>query len=66
MSTSTPPKWKLVENVVTAIERSLNAVADTKVIPNASVPELIGEVSRQVDVYIESPTGPIQTAGSFV
>jgi Restriction endonuclease len=58
MSTSMPPKWKLVENVVTAIERSLNTVAGTNVIPNASVPERISGLPRQVDVYVEIPTGP--------
>jgi len=53
-----PPKWKMVENVVAAIERSLNQVPGTKVIPNASVPERVSCVQRQVDVYLEIPTGP--------
>lgn len=55
---SNTPKWKIVENVVTAIERSLNNVPGTKVIPNASVLERISSVPRQVDVYLEIPTGP--------
>jgi hypothetical protein len=58
MSPTRPPKWRLLENVVTAIERSLNTVVGTKVIPNASVPERISGVLRQVDVYVEIPTGP--------
>lgn len=58
MSTSDTPKWKIVENVVAAIERSLNAVAGAKVIPNASIQERISGVPRQVDVYVEIPTGP--------
>jgi len=53
-----PPKWKIVENTVAAIERSLNLVSGTKVIPNASVPERVSDVLRQVDVYLEIPTGP--------
>lgn len=53
-----PPKWKMVENVVAAIERSLNQVPGTKVIPNASVLERVSSVPRQVDVYLEIPTGP--------
>ncbi len=52
------PKWKIMENVVAAIERSLNIVPGTKVIPNASVPERISGVPRQLDVYLEIPTGP--------
>lgn len=55
---SNTPKWKRVENVVAAIEKSLNNVPGTKVIPNASVLERISSVPRQVDVYLEIPTGP--------
>lgn len=55
---SNTPKWKIVENVVAAIERSLNKVTGTKVIPNAFVLERISSVPRQVDVYLEIPTGP--------
>lgn len=55
---NSPPKWKVVENVVAAIERSLAAVPGTRVIPNASVSERISGVPRQVDVCVEIPTGP--------
>src|SRR2546422_202002 len=58
MSSPGTPKWKIVENVVTAIERSLNTVEGAKVIPNASIRERISGVARQVDVYVEIPTGP--------
>ncbi|MDD2389204.1 MAG: restriction endonuclease [Desulfobacterales bacterium] len=47
-----------MENIVAAIERSLNIVPGTKVIPNASIVERISAVPRQVDVYLEIPTGP--------
>lgn len=53
-----PPKWKIVENAVAAIERSLNSVPGTKVTPNASVIERVSGIARQVDVYLEVPTGP--------
>jgi restriction endonuclease len=53
----TPAKWKVVENVVAAFERSLIAIVGTKVIPNSSVPERVSGTRRQVDVYIEIPTG---------
>ena len=46
-----------MENVVRAIERSLNRVEGAKVIPNASIRERISGVGRQVDVYVEIPTG---------
>jgi hypothetical protein len=52
------PKWKVVENVVTAIEHSLLTVPNAKVVPNASIPEKISGKSRQVDAYVEVPTGP--------
>jgi hypothetical protein len=52
------PKWKIVENVVAAIERSLNGVPDAKVIANASIQERATGTPRQVDVYVEIPTGP--------
>lgn len=58
MSTSDTPKWKVTENVVAAIERSLNAVQGARVIPNASIRERVSGVYRQVDVYVEIPTGP--------
>ncbi|MGH8065148.1 MAG: restriction endonuclease [Candidatus Entotheonellia bacterium] len=58
MSTSDTPKWKVTENVVAAIERSLNAVQGARVIPNASIRERVSGVPRQVDVYVEIPTGP--------
>jgi predicted Mrr-cat superfamily restriction endonuclease len=51
------PRWKLLENAVAAIERSLTTVENTKVVPNASVPERVGGTLRQVDVYVEIPTG---------
>ena len=57
-NSGSPPKWKVLENIVAAIERSLNSVPGTRVIPNASVPERISVVPRQVDVYVEIPTGP--------
>jgi hypothetical protein len=53
-----PAKWKVVENVVAAIERSLNSVQGTRVIPNASVPEMGSGKLRQVDALVEIPTGP--------
>jgi hypothetical protein len=52
------PKWKVVENVVTAIERSVNTVEGAKVIPNASIRERVSGIARQVDAYVEIPTGP--------
>ena len=52
------PKWKVVENVVAAIERSLNGVQGAKVIANASVQERVSAIARQVDVCVEIPTGP--------
>jgi Restriction endonuclease len=52
------PKWKIVENVVTAIERSLNTIEGAKVIANASIRERVSGVARQVDAYVEIPTGP--------
>ena len=55
---SSAPNWKIVENVVTAIEHSLNSVTETKVVPNASVLERVSGVARQIDVYVEIPTGP--------
>jgi hypothetical protein len=55
---SSTPKWKVVENVVAAIESSLASVPGTKVVRNALVPTRIGGQPRQVDVYIEIPTGP--------
>ena len=58
MNSEDTPKWKLVENVVTAIERSLNTVQGAKVIPNASIHERVSNVARQVDAYVEIPTGP--------
>ncbi len=58
MTISSTPKWKLAENVVAAIERSLNAVQGARVISNTSIPERISGVARQVDVYVEIPTGP--------
>lgn len=58
MSSSETPKWKVVENVVAAIERSLNTAAGANVIRNASIQERISGVPRQVDVYVEIPTGP--------
>jgi hypothetical protein len=58
MNSDDTPKWKLVENVVTAIERSLTTVEGAKVIPNASIRERASDVARQVDAYVEIPTGP--------
>jgi hypothetical protein len=58
MSSTRPQKWKFVEGVVSAIERSLNTVQGTKIVPNASVPERVGETLRQVDIFVEIPTGP--------
>lgn len=56
MKNSKVPKWKITENVVAAIERSVNSIQGAKVIPNASIPERISRVQRQVDVYVEIPT----------
>jgi restriction endonuclease len=58
MNSSDTPKWKTVENVIAAIEGSVNTVPGAKVIPNASIRERISGVARQVDVYVEIPTGP--------
>lgn len=58
MDTPDTPKWKVTENVVAAIERSLNIVQGARVIHNASVPERISGAARQVDVYVVIPTGP--------
>lgn len=58
MNPEDTPKWKVVENVVTAIERSLNTVEGAKVIPNASIRERVSNIARQVDAYVEIPTGP--------
>ncbi len=58
MKPSDQPRWKMVENVVAAIERSLNGVSGAKVIANASVQERISAIARQVDVCVEIPTGP--------
>lgn len=52
------PKWKVVENVVAAIERSLTGVQGAKVIANASIQERVSGIPRQVDVCVEIPTGP--------
>lgn len=48
----------MVENVVTAIERSLMQIPGAKVVPNASLPEKASKDFRQVDVYLEIPAGP--------
>jgi hypothetical protein len=48
----------VLEGVVTAIERSLNHVPGTKVVPNAKVPVRGSTRRRQVDVLVEIPTGP--------
>lgn len=58
MKPSDQPKWKVAQNVVAAIERSLNGVQGAKVIANASVQERVSAIARQVDVYVEIPTGP--------
>ena len=50
-------KWQVLEGVVAAIERSLNAVRGTRVIPNAAVPMRGRSATRQVDVLVEIPTG---------
>jgi len=42
---------------VASIERSLNSVPGTKVTGNASVPERVTGQPRQVDVFVEIPTG---------
>jgi len=46
-----------VEGVVTALERSLADVPGSKVTPNAQVPERVGGETRQLDAYVEIPTG---------
>lgn len=51
------PKWKIVENVVAAVERSLITVSGSTVIANAAIPELVSGVSRQVDVCVVIPVG---------
>jgi len=51
-------KWQSLEGVVTAIERSLNTISGTSVVPNAAVPVRGSTKTRQVDVLVEIPTGP--------
>jgi len=55
-----PPRWKILENVVAAIEASLNGVPGANIIPNAGVPDRVSGTRRQVDVFIEVPTGARQ------
>lgn len=57
MSMHSTPRWRIVEGVVTAIERSLNAVPGTQITPNALVAERVSGEQRQIDVLVEIPTG---------
>lgn len=47
-----------MENVVSAIEQSLNATPGTKVRRNAMVRERATGLERQVDIYVEIPATP--------
>jgi hypothetical protein len=51
----TTPRWKLLERVAAAIERSVATVDGTVVTPNAKVPERVTGKLRQVDVLVEIP-----------
>lgn len=46
------PHWKLVENVVAAIEVALSMVDGTVVTPNVMVPGRLSGLARQVDVRV--------------
>jgi hypothetical protein len=50
--------WRIIENVVAAIEESLQTAPGAKVTPNAEIPERISpENTREVDVLVQIPTG---------
>jgi Restriction endonuclease len=50
-------KWRIVENVVAAIERTVRSGEGWKVIQNAGVRKRTSERRRQVDVFLERPGG---------
>lgn len=51
------PRWRVIENVVAAMERSFVGVDGAHVTGNVQIPELVTGMPRQVDVLIEVPTG---------
>jgi hypothetical protein len=51
------PRWRVIENVVAAIERSVVGIPGAVVTANVSIREVITGTPRQVDVLVEVPTG---------
>lgn len=61
MNSERLPHWKLVENVVAAIEAALSTVDGTVVTPNVMIPERVSGLARQVDVRLEIPAAGIRS-----
>lgn len=51
------PRWALIENAVAAIQRALALAGEWTVTQNAMVLERVSSRRRQVDVFLECPSG---------
>jgi len=58
VSTAKHPRWRVVENVVAAIQQVIGHDAGWTVTQNAAVAQRDSSRRRQVDVYLECPSGP--------
>lgn len=52
------PRWKVVENAVAAIQAAHGQSGQWTVTPNAMVRERVSGKRRQVDAFLECPSGP--------
>jgi hypothetical protein len=50
-------RWEILEGVVAAIEKSLNTVPGTSVVPNVMVKVKGSDRTRQIDVLVKIPVG---------